>query len=449
MSDNGSSNSDQQTQASDIIQQLRELLETARSEIASMKGAVEEIQRTTTADANTITNTKQDIERLKNEAQNVSESLDGDYKRIRSDIEQLISERAALEGVLSEIQKLKDDSETKSESVAEAIKSINDAKNGFETLREKTQLAHDELDTKRAAVNTQISDIEKANAAVKQIHGALLVDGEGKTSIKTSINDLKAKITTVLDEATEYQETSKKDLQALKDNNAKEKADIFLKTRKDFSDLRESLNQQILNLLPSAGAAGLSSTYYDAKSRYGVTQFHSNSADPSHKGTFFQRAFAHNPSSVIATGFFYLMFLAPITVIIVLFYDLLEKLATMQLGEVSDRYIAVRALIALPLGTVSLFGYTSLRLYRRLYEEYNYKQRVMELYTSFSKEIEDKGDDEQRKALIAIMLKAVADKPSVGMHRYDGVGSGIKFDVNDMLGKLLGKKKELPANTEQ
>lgn len=122
-----------------------------------------------------------------------------------------------------------------------------------------------------------------------------------------------------------------------------------------------------------------------------------------------------------------------------LFIDLFEKVVKTS-APVGAEYLIFRTLIAVPLGTISLFGYTSLRLYRRLYEEYNYKQRVMELYLSFAKEIGDKGTDEQKEALIAIMLKAVADKPSVSMHRYDGMApdAGLKLDLGALLNRLIG-----------
>ena len=45
-----------------------------------------------------------------------------------------------------------------------------------------------------------------------------------------------------------------------------------------------------------------------------------------------------------------------------------------------------------------------------MYEQYNHKQRVMELYVSFKREVDANGNDEQKEKLITIMLDSVAEK---------------------------------------
>lgn len=154
-------------------------------------------------------------------------------------------------------------------------------------------------------------------------------------------------------------------------------------------ELRDTLEKKILDLLPSAGAAGLAGSFHDAKQRY---------------------------CKIAATIFYYAIFIAPLLCISFMYYQLLIA----GHSDITDTTVlASKLLITVPLGLISWFGLSSIRLNRRLYEEYNHKQRVMELYLSFKKEIDLHGSDDQRQNLLTIMLGAVEDKPSLAMNRYD------------------------------
>jgi bifunctional ADP-heptose synthase (sugar kinase/adenylyltransferase) len=74
---------------------------------------------------------------------------------------------------------------------------------------------------------------------------------------------------------------------------------------------------------------------------------------------------------------------------------------------------------------ISSFGLWSIRLNRRLYEEYNYKQRVMQLYDGFSRVVDEDGSEEQKEALIDVMIDAVKEKPSLMMSKYDRGGISL------------------------
>jgi hypothetical protein len=427
-------------EAADQLTAIKGVLESAKQEMAKAKGAIEEIQRTATADSDTITKTKQEIEKLRLSATTSAETLQAEHAGITDEIEKLEQEKITLSAVVNEIAKLRDEASSDGEAAAESVKAIQESKKAFDGLRAEAQSAHDDLKSKHSDVDEAIAEINKGNDAVKEIYNALFTDEGEKKSIKTAISDLHERIGTTLVEAEAQNKDQADAFDAFKKASIDEKEELLRSSAKGFADLQEKLEGQILSLLPSAGAAGLASTYYDAKAKYSVTPFHPN---PLRVGSWFQRKFGQDPTSLVSTIFFYVMFLGPIATIIWLFFDLLHDLATLPAKSISDRYLIFRTLIAVPLGTVSLFGYTSLRLHRRLYEEYNYKQRVMELYTSFSKEIEEKGDEDQKKALLAIMLKAVADKPSLSMHRYDGVGqsTGIKIDVGAFINRFLGTPK--------
>ena len=134
------------------------------------------------------------------------------------------------------------------------------------------------------------------------------------------------------------------------------------------------------------------------------------------------------------------MFIVPLTFMVYLLFDLFHDIKS---ADIDEKVILFRALITLPLAAISLFGWSSIRLSRRLYEEYNHKQRVMQLYHSFKDEVEGHGTEEHKQALLSIMLKAVDDKPSLAMHKYDKGIEDIWPSLS--LGSLLpflGTKKD-------
>lgn len=119
------------------------------------------------------------------------------------------------------------------------------------------------------------------------------------------------------------------------------------------------------------------------------------------------------------------MFVIPLGFIILESVRLLYLLEGDTKFTVTYQMLIVRFLIVLPLATLSGFGFASLQNYRKLYEAYNHKQRVMELYGSFSEEIKANGDDEQKKALLTIMLNTVASKTWDDLQKADPKSAGL------------------------
>ncbi len=419
-------------------------IDASKTTIATIKGAVEEMQRSASSDASTIAQSKLDIDKLKSEGEILSTKVSDEYGDITKEIALLQEQHAALKTILGDLDTIKSVAKKNSDDVTHDVNAIAESKTTFETLAAQSQATHDELERKQTAVGAQLSEIANSNETIKQFHAALLDDTPDKKSIRSEIDDLQTRIGEVLSNAEKHHGTAAAEFSVFKEKTAVDVNDFVTSERSRFDDLYTKLQGQILSLLPSAGSAGLASTYYDAKSKYAFTAFHRPfEADGNIKQTpTIRKFFGHDPTSLIATLFFYGLFLGPVAVIIWLFSDILAKMAGPHPVAFSNQYLVFKALIALPLGTMSIFGYSSLRLYRRLYEEYNYKQRVMELYQSFSKEIETKGDDDQKKALLAIMLKAVADKPSLNMHKYDGIGDGgWKIDIGALLSRFVGGTK--------
>ncbi len=443
------------TQISSTTTSLAELLTAAKGNlseidatktaVATMKGALDEMQRTATADVSAVAQSKTDVDKLKADAQSIAKHVEGDFDEITKKVTALQEQQNALKDLLGELGILKVDAKNKIDDVTANVTAITTAKTAFDSLSTQTKTAHDELITRQNDVAAQLAEIAESNDAVKQLHAALFSDTADRKAVKTSIDELQAQLGVILSDAEKQRGVAITELEALKEKSAAELGKFSSDEQARFADLYNRLQEQILSLLPSAGSAGLASTYYDAKSKYAVTSFHGaiGADGKERQPSKLRNLFGHNPTSMIATIFFYGLFLGPVAVIIWLFFDVLNKMSGPTPVTFSNQYLVFKALIAVPLGTMSLFGYSSLRLYRRLYEEYNYKQRVMELYLSFAREIESKGDEDQKKALLAIMLKAVADKPSVNMHKYDGMGSdsGWKIDLSSMLNRLLGPVK--------
>ncbi|MBY0404955.1 MAG: hypothetical protein K2X66_13730 [Cyanobacteria bacterium] len=225
-------------------------------------------------------------------------------------------------------------------------------------------------------------------------------------------------------------------------NESQKNRETFLETSKsEIKDLKITLENEIRELLPGAGAAGLSATYVQAKSKYGAIEYDKAKKDLSNKSenNFIQWIYnrfskvMHIVSGNFFTIIYYIFFLGPLLYMYVEFRDIFGDVQTVDLGTLQFKVI-----LSLPLGCISYFGFSSIRLNRRLYEEYNHKQRVMQLYYSFKDEVEKHGGEENQKALLAAMILTVQDKPSLAMNKYD---NGIEKLLKKFL-KNMGKQKE-------
>ncbi len=180
----------------------------------------------------------------------------------------------------------------------------------------------------------------------------------------------------------------------------------------DFQDLYNSKEKEINDLLPSAGAAGLAEGYHKSKEYFGCVY-----------------------KSILN----HMLFISPLAVTFLFAtYNFSEdkfiNLETLQ--DLKIDTIFIKILIFSPLLFVSYFGFSSIRLNRRMYEEYNHKQRVMQLYRSFDEEIQGEAFDDERKELITNMLKTVSHEPSGIMGKYD------KTTLLEVLKELIKSKNK-------
>lgn len=298
----------------------------------------------------------------------------------------------------------------------------------------KTEIANyrDELLTDvgdKKSIKTQITalqaDVKKQAEAVDEYHDLLFVDddkGESRKteietyykellgddkdtpSIKKQVAETHATATKQAGEISTYHANLLTDAEDRK--STKSEIEQYIKdTKQSFDDLYKQLKHQIEELLPTAAAAGLAFSYKGARDDYLDKK---------------------------KTRFFYAAFLLPLVVYLLIYFcptDFLKNLeASVVEGKVEyTALILFRVLIGAPLFAISLFGFYSIRINRRMAEEYNHKQRVMELYSGFKKEIEAQtismNSPEEALALknrlLSIMLKTVAQQPSRAMKDID------------------------------
>lgn len=187
-----------------------------------------------------------------------------------------------------------------------------------------------------------------------------------------------------------------------------------LQKNKEYEEKYNELCNKITDLLPSAASAGLSSGYFESKKHYGVTEREGKNF------WFFLREnsflYIHNllfliTSFLISSFLFYSYYVASF-----------DKLLVEQ--------ILMKALVVTPLLGVIFYSVNAINMRRRLYEEYNHKQRVLQLYDGFKREIETLSDNaDLKKDILNVMLDTVKHNPSIVMNKYDDSFIGLLLNI--------------------
>lgn len=390
---------------------VNQMLEKARSdasevdklktEVASLKGGIETVQQAASSELGIIAQAKADIEKYKSGTKAISERVEKRLQETSEKISALELQEGEFQNVLKSLSAIKTEAEAEKDAARESVQEIERAKTKFDELNAETTTRHDELGKNYDALSAKIEEIAEAHTKIKLLRKQLLETTGDELSVEDEIEKLKVEIDTLLGAIKKDRSDAQSDFNTFKEAAQTGKTALF-----------EDLEKRILALLPSAGAAGLASTYYDAKSRYAPTSYAGRPGKPALVGwrKWLRICVGNNPASALATGFFYALFLVPLGALVWGTYDLIWQLEHNTAFKFDYRVVVLRFLIAVPLATASGFGFASLQLYRKLYEEYNHKQRVMELYISFRDEIEKAGDQDQIKMLLKIMMDSVADK---------------------------------------
>jgi DNA repair exonuclease SbcCD ATPase subunit len=383
-----------------------------KTEAATAKGGVDVIQSSAAADQAQIMQSKTDAEVLSANVVALSEKLSTEFDSVALKLTALESERSVFQSLVDAMSAQKAAAEAGNAAIETLLGELAQTKERFSNLLSETGTQYDALVRKQEGAQGEVAKIQDDGSKISELRRALLETSGETISVKDEIEKLRGEITEILNELSEQREDAKVTLLALSEQTKKEGEDFQARQVSTFVELYNTLRGQILALLPSAGAAGLAYTFYDAKSRYAPTSFSRKpgAADQSGVWAWVRSRFGYNPASVIAMVSFYTLFLVPLGIVVAGSLQLLLRMENDPHFVLTYQVLIVRFLIVLPLGTMSAFGFASLQLYRRLFEEYNHKQRVMELYLSFNGEIEKSGDTEQKRALLTIMLNAVADK---------------------------------------
>lgn len=184
----------------------------------------------------------------------------------------------------------------------------------------------------------------------------------------------------------------------------------------------KALKNQINSLLPGATSAGLASAFYDAKRDYSPIYLENSEelekiekAQTTKGDTTF--IVLKSIGFILKTLLLYSVFIIPL--LIVAFPDLVNNVFDVKIpvtpfsAEEPFMSLVYKIISGAPWFVISWFGYNSIMSNKKLYEEYNHKQRVMQLYKGFEEKIDQVGKEEQKQKLLNVMLDAVAHRPSL------------------------------------
>lgn len=448
------------------VEKERASVEQITSAAQSLQTSSQKVATATEADFQRVTEAKNASIELVKEIQTSRETVQIEEKKatttlaaLANEIESLKKQRDALKLTLSEIQQIRtliDESNKQSQVDVQAITST---KTAFEKLEAEANIANNSLKASQSQASAKIAEIDSVYEKIKHQQAELLedqvVNGTTAKCVGTQIRELNDQSKNTLAEIKKQATAAKADQENLASKAASdwdglktdfkvELSSLITSSEIQVSQLKKTLTDEIRQLLPDAGAAGLASAYYDAKLNYGPGKF----ARPDEAGgkyhalKYFGAWLWYQIQSRATPLVFYSMFIGPLIFVAYYFHDLMSFLLKHPQNFDPELFL-FRVLISLPLVTISLFGWSSIRLHRRLYEEYNHKQRVMQLYDSFKKEIEKLGTPEQTRALLTVMLATVGDKPSLAMHKYDS-GFELKpgsFSLGSILDNFLNHTK--------
>jgi len=405
---------------------IRERASASKTEIDSIKDEALVKKGTIEAEAASISKTKADLESEMTAVSKTKTDLDTSLQAMQSKAKEI----EGLQGTITTNATMSD-SELKSlqESLAGVkaligvastnLDSVTQKTANFNELAVKADAAHKELITHQAAVGGKTTEIESLYTNTQKLYTELFTDSVDKASnttvkpsIRTEIQNLNSQAKAQVQEIQNVFKSTSSDFDKIKAEFTSDRTKFITEANDQFAALKTAIEKEIRSLLPGAGAAGLASSFFDAKSKYAATPFRE---DPKKASTKIERAF-HYLRSLLISFSFYVLFVGPLLYVFFYLHSHFDS-ATPGSENTTAWNIFLRVAYVSPLVLISLFGLSSINLYRRLYEEYNHKQRVMELYHSFKEELAD--DENQKKELLEIMLKTVKDKPSLVMHHYE------------------------------
>jgi len=215
-----------------------------------------------------------------------------------------------------------------------------------------------------------------------------------------------------------------------------EKKGIKYDIEKLISDGRSNLEQntkdykllkgKVESLLPQAAAAGLAYDYNQAKQDYGLRLKVAEDKD----GNKIQKIDWWQ--TFIHSIFPYLIFIAPLCGLMVLVFIALKN--NFSLDDFVKRFF-----IFIPFLWLSVFGQKTISIRRRIYEEYNHKEKVVKLFLGLKKELSEEKIEELENIVLTTVKKNPAEILEKGETAIDKALNKMKELRLESLAKDLRK----------
>jgi|GEM_PF-4766364 len=250
-----------------------------------------------------------------------------------------------------------------------------------ETIQKSIEALEGNILEKQKSIATSLTDVQKirdeaatSRDEIDSFHNNLFGENDDK-NISTQIQN----------KATQ--------LEQLFSNHSMESKKLLENSETKFHELFKKIE----SLLPSATSAGLASSFREAQKRY----------HPLEGGSFKERFFSIFHSSRIL----WFGFISTILGLSYLYY-LVWKQNPERFHATSVWNLFTNIAMGFPLMWLAWFFQRSISQGNRLFEEYNHKSRVMNLYEGFVRVIDEAGLQENKKELLGIMLQTVNSNPS-------------------------------------
>jgi hypothetical protein len=253
-------------------------------------------------------------------------------------------------------------------------------------------------------IETINEDVEESREVINDFYNKLVDDKEGGIKgIKTKIEEIQTNFETLL---TEYIAKCKSKEAEHQTTFSTVLKDVETKRNETFQSMeneRKTLFKKIEDLLPSATSAGLASSYKDAQDNI--------KSIPRLWCAFF----------IVILGLFgwYAYFL-------------------LAQQDHSIGAVLAHVLTGSPLIWLAWYLQRSISQQSRIFQEYNHKQRVMNLYEGFVRAIHESGSKDQKVQLLTIMLDTVKSNPANIMGGHETLLESLisKFKIPFLNNKL-------------
>jgi hypothetical protein len=259
-------------------------------------------------------------------------------------------------------------------------------------------------------------------------HKELFLAPKGKTTSK--IGDFEENIIKIDEYKKDFEENISPDIK---------------KRQQEIEDISEDIKvkqNEIGALLSGATANTLTEAYSDSKYEYSSRKIRT-SANKWY-GKLSQLSF-NTIGRHGATILNYLLFILPLVGILFIFSSPNAAKIIANNFEANNMHASPleilysKTIVSLPLLWIAWFGQRNISQRKRLFEEYNHKLRVVQMYILFTTNQTYRLNDERRKELDDVLLIAIGNNPS----EYLGKGETYMDRVNAILSKSKNKKGTL------